>query len=128
MQLGSFSISLAVKDLGASQAFYQRLGFVVTGGHAADRWLVLRNGDTVVGLFQDMFEGNLMTFNPGWNQQAQPLPSFTDVRELQAQLEAAGIVPTLRADTGGTGPAHLMLTDPDGNVILIDQHVDAPAG
>lgn len=128
MHLGSFSISLAVKDLATSRAFYEQLGFSVTGGDAAQNWLVLRSGDTVVGLFQGMFEGNLMTFNPGWNQQAQPLPHFTDVRAIQSHLEAAGVELSVRAAPDGAGPAHLMLTDPDGNVILIDQHVSAPAG
>lgn len=127
MHLGSFSISLAVKNLAKSREFYEQLGFTVTGGDAAHNWLVLRSGDTVVGLFHGMFEGNLMTFNPGWNQQAQPLPSFTDVRAIQSRLDAAGVELSVRAEPAGTGPAHLMLTDPDGNVILIDQHVGAPA-
>ncbi|WP_223482771.1 VOC family protein [Stenotrophomonas sp. OVS01A] len=128
MQLGAFSVSLAVKDLATSRAFYEALGFSVTGGDAAQNWLVLRNNGIVVGLFQGMFEGNLLTFNPGWDQHKQELASFQDVREVQAELDAKGIALTARADPDGEGPAHLQLTDPDGNVILIDQHVARPTG
>lgn len=127
MQLGAFSVSLAVKDLATSRAFYEALGFSVTGGDAAQNWLVLRNNGIVVGLFQGMFEGNLLTFNPGWDQHKQELASFQDVREVQAELDAKGIALTARADPDGAGPAHLQLADPDGNVILIDQHVPRPA-
>lgn len=128
MQLGAFSVSLAVKDLATSRAFYEALGFSVTGGDAAQNWLVLRNNGIVVGLFQGMFEGNLLTFNPGWDQHKQELASFQDVREVQAELDAKGIALTARADPDGAGPAYLQLTDPDGNVILIDQHVARPTG
>ncbi|TPD97662.1 VOC family protein [Stenotrophomonas maltophilia] len=128
MQLGAFSVSLAVKDLATSRAFYEALGFSVTGGDAAQNWLVLRNNGIVVGLFQGMFEGNLLTFNPGWDQHRQELGSFQDVREVQAELDAKGIALTARADPDGEGPAYLQLTDPDGNVILIDQHVARPTG
>ncbi|MGE0144256.1 MAG: VOC family protein [Planctomycetota bacterium] len=123
MQLGSFSISLAVKDLGASRAFYEKLGFDVTNGDPAQNWIVLRNGSIVIGLFQGLFEKNMLTFNPGWNQRAQPITPFTDVRELQRRLTAAGVEFTARADESSTGPAYFMLIDPDGNPILVDQHV-----
>ncbi|SMR75818.1 MULTISPECIES: VOC family protein [Stenotrophomonas] len=126
MQLGAFSISLAVKDLATSRAFYEALGFSVTGGDAAQNWLVLRNNGIVVGLFQGMFEGNLLTFNPGWDQHKQELSSFQDVREIQAELDAKGIELALRTDPDGQGTGYLQLADPDGNVILIDQHVARP--
>ncbi|NSW52518.1 MAG: VOC family protein [Anaerolineae bacterium] len=122
MQLGAFSVSLAVKDLAVSQAFYQKLGFHPFGGDAAQGWLMLRNGETVIGLFQGMFEGNLLTFNPGWDQDAQPLAEFTDIRELQRELKAQGVALLSEADENGSGPASCMLLDPDGNTILIDQH------
>lgn len=123
MQLGAFSISLAVKDLAASRTFYEKLGFAVIGGVAEQNWLILRNPDQVViGLFQGMFERNMLTFNPGWNQLCENLPSFTDVREIQARLEAQGLVLDTRADSSSTGPASVVLTDPDGNPVLIDQH------
>lgn len=122
MQLGAFSLSLAVKDLAASQAFYAKLGFEPAGGNAEQNWLILRNGDTVLGLFQGMFQGNLLTFNPGWDQQAQELPEFTDVRALQAQLAEEGITPVQSADPATQGPASMILVDPDGNQILVDQH------
>lgn len=123
MQLGTFSISLAVKDIGASRAFYEKLGFAVVGGDAAQGWLILRNADAVtIGLFQGMFDRNLLTFNPGWDREARDLASFTDVRVLQQQLEAQGLSLSTRADPAGSGPASLMLTDPDGNPVLIDQH------
>lgn len=128
MQLGAFSVSLAVKDLTTSRAFYEALGFSVTGGDAAQNWLVLRNNGIVVGLFQGMFEGNLLTFNPGWDQHKQELASFQDVREIQAELEAKGIELALRTDPDGQGTGYLQLADPDGNVILIDQHVARPTG
>ncbi|MBM9915883.1 MULTISPECIES: VOC family protein [Stenotrophomonas] len=126
MQLGAFSVSLAVKDLATSRAFYEALGFSVTGGDAAQNWLVLRNNGIVVGLFQGMFEGNLLTFNPGWDQHKQELASFQDVREIQAELDAKGIELALRTDPDGQGTGYLQLADPDGNVILIDQHVARP--
>ncbi|MBK8048756.1 MAG: VOC family protein, partial [Anaerolineales bacterium] len=121
MELGAFSISLAVKDLAASRAFYEKLGFQDFGGSAADNWLILKNGSTVIGLFQGMFEGNILTFNPGWDDNAQPLASFTDVRELQRQLKAQDVQLTAEADETTTGPAYFTLTDPDGNQILVDQ-------
>lgn len=123
MDLGAFSISLAVKDLTVSREFYEKLGFAVTGGDAEQGWLVLRNRSHTIGLFQGMFEKNLLTFNPGWNQDASNRDEFTDVRELQKQLEAAGVELTTRADESTTGPAHFTVIDPDGNPILVDQHV-----
>lgn len=123
MQLGNFSVSLAVKDIAASQAFYEKLGFRVFLGDAAQHWLILKNGDHVLGLFQSMFEKNLLTFNPGWDSNAQPLQHFTDVRELQRRLREQGVALITEADENGQGPASFMLMDPDGNPILIDQHV-----
>ncbi|MCB0006967.1 MAG: VOC family protein [Anaerolineales bacterium] len=123
MQLGAFSVSLSVKDLATSQAFYEKLGFTVFGGNPEYGYLMLHNGDHVLGLFQGMFEGNILTFNPGWDQAGQPLPAYTDVRELQAQLKAAGLALDSEADENSTGPASFVLKDPDGNVILVDQHV-----
>jgi catechol 2,3-dioxygenase-like lactoylglutathione lyase family enzyme len=123
MELGAFSISLAVKDLEASRQFYEKLGFTVSGGDAQQNWLILMNGGTVIGLFQGMFEKNMLTFNPGWDQNAQRLGQFTDVRELQRQLKASGVALASEADESTTGPACLMLVDPDGNPILIDQHI-----
>ncbi|HDS0951421.1 TPA: VOC family protein [Stenotrophomonas maltophilia] len=128
MQLGAFSVSLSVKDLATSRAFYEALGFSVTGGDAAQNWLVLRNGGIVVGLFQGMFEGNLLTFNPGWDQHRQVLGDFQDVRELQSELDARGVELAVRTDPDGQGTGYLQLADPDGNVILIDQHVERPKG
>jgi len=121
MQLGAFSVSLAVKDLAASRAFYEKLGFSAFAGDG-ENWQMLRNGDHVIGLFQGMFEKNILTFNPGWNQNAENLDSFTDVRELQQMLKADGIELDQEADESTSGPASLVLTDPDGNPILIDQH------
>ena len=123
MNLGAFSISLAVKDLAKSKAFYQKLGFEVFGGVEHDNWMILKNGDHIIGLFQDMFDKNIMTFNPGWDQNAQPLAEFDDVREIQKHLTAEGVTLDSQADSSTTGPASVMLKDPDGNVILIDQHV-----
>lgn len=125
-ELGAFSVSLAVKDIAASRAFYEALGFTELAGAQEQGWLVLRNGTSVIGLFQGMFERNSLTFNPGWSQAAQPLERFTDVRELQERFEAAGLELTLRADESSDGPAHCMLIDPDGNPVLIDQHVPKP--
>ena len=122
MKLGAFSVSLAVKDITASAAFYRKLGFSDLGGDIAQNWLILQNGDTTIGLFQGMFEGNILTFNPGWNAQAQPLDDFTDIRDIQKDLKAAGITLTSEADEATTGPASFTLTDPDGNAILFDQH------
>lgn len=123
MQLGAFSISLAVKDIEASRAFYEKLGFKSFGGDVAQNWLILKNGDHIIGLFQGMFEKNILTFNPGWDQEANKLDSFTDVRELQRQLKAQGIAFDTEADETTTGPAHFILIDPDGNPVLVDQHV-----
>jgi lactoylglutathione lyase len=123
MQLGNFSISLAVKDIAASRAFYEKLGFTVFGGDQAQNWLILKNGDHVIGLFQGMFDRNTLTFNPGWDSNAQPLESFTDVRELQRRLKEQGVALAAEADESTTGPAYIMAIDPDGNPILIDQHV-----
>jgi predicted lactoylglutathione lyase len=123
MELGAFSISLAVKDIRASKAFYEKLGFKDFGGDITQNWLIMKNGDHVIGLFQGMFERNLLTFNPGWDQDAQKVDSFTDVRELQRHLKAQGVELVTEADESTTGPASLMVVDPDGNPILIDQHV-----
>lgn len=123
MELGTFSISLAVKDLQASKAFYEKLGFTVFAGEASQNWLILKNGDHAIGLFQGMFEKNIMTFNPGWDGNATKLDTFTDVRELQRQLKAQGVELMTEADETTTGPASLVAIDPDGNPILLDQHV-----
>ena len=122
MDLGAFSISLAVKDLATSLAFYEKLGFTIMAGDASQSYLILKNGTHVIGLFQGMFEDNIMTFNPGWDQSAQNTDTFTDVREIQRQLKNAGIDLALEADEATEGPASVMLKDPDGNTILIDQH------
>jgi len=126
MKLGSFSVSLAVKDIAASRAFYETLGFRQVLGDQAQNWLILRNGETTIGLFQGMFERNKLTFNPGWTSQAEPLQEFEDVRTLQQRLKASGAPLIAEADESTTGPASLMLIDPDGNPVLIDQHVDSP--
>ena len=122
MNLGTFSISLAVKDLAASKGFYEKLGFEAFGGDVEQNWLILKNGDHVIGLFQGMFERNLLTFNPGWDQSGSELDSFTDVREIQRGLKEQGIALSSEADESTSGPASIMLSDPDGNQILIDQH------
>ena len=123
MKLGAFSVSLNVKDIATSRAFYEKLGFVQIFGEQAQNWLILQNEDTTIGLFQGMFEGNLLTFNPGWNARVETLPEFEDIREIQRKFKADGIELTSEADESTTGPASLTLTDPDGNQILIDQHV-----
>jgi predicted enzyme related to lactoylglutathione lyase len=123
MELGAFSVSLAVKDIEASKLFYEKLGFTVFAGDQSQNWLIMKNGDHAIGLFQGMFEKNILTFNPGWSQDAQPLGAFTDVRELQRRLKASGVSMTTEADESSTGPANFMLVDPDGNTILVDQHV-----
>ncbi len=122
MELGVFSISLAVKDIEASKAFYEKFGFKVFAGNQAQNWLILKNGECVVGLFQGMFEKNILTFNPGWDSNAQNLPSFTDIRELQRQLKAQGVLLQEEADESTTGPASFIAVDPDGNPIMVDQH------
>lgn len=122
MNVGAFSISLAVKDIVKSRDFYQKLGFTALGGDASENWLILKNGNHVIGLFQGMFERNMLTFNPGWDNNAHPLDSFTDVRELQRQLRAQGVQFVSEADESTTGPASFITADPDGNPILFDQH------
>ena len=122
MELGAFSISLAVKDIGASREFYEKLGFTVFGGEQAQRWLIMKNGSTLIGLFQGMFEKNLLTFNPGWDSDAKPLASFTDVREIQRRLRSQGVAIEQNVDESSSGPGHIVVTDPDGNSILLDQH------
>jgi catechol 2,3-dioxygenase-like lactoylglutathione lyase family enzyme len=123
MELGAFSISLAVKDLEASRAFYEKFGFKFFAGNASQNWLIMKNGDHVIGLFQGMFEKNILTFNPGWDSNAQKLATFTDIRELQRQLKAQGVQFQQEADESATGPASFVVMDPDGNQILVDQHV-----
>jgi lactoylglutathione lyase len=123
MELGAFSVSLAVRDIEASRSFYEKFGFKIFGGDATQNWLILKNGDHVIGLFQGMFEKNILTFNPGWDSDAQQLAAFTDVRELQRQLKAQGVSLVQEADESTTGPASFVAIDPDGNPILVDQHV-----
>ena len=123
MQIGNFSVSLAVKDIAVSQAFYEKLGFKFFAGDASQNWLILKNGDHAIGLFQGMFEKNMMTFNPGWDSNANRLEEFTDVRELQRQLKAQGVQLETEADETTKGPAFFMVHDPDGNPVLFDQHV-----
>jgi predicted enzyme related to lactoylglutathione lyase len=127
MQLGNFSVSLTVKDIEASKAFYEKLDFVQVGGVLEQNWVILQNGTTTVGLFQGMFENNLMTFNPGWNKDKETLKEFDDVRELQRTFKDRGITMVTEADESTKGPASFVITDPDGNTILFDQHVDSPA-
>ena len=123
MELGAFSVSLAVKDLATSRSFYETLGFAAFHGDASQGWLILRNGGCVIGLFQGMFERNILTFNPGWDSDAQPLETFTDVREIQRRLKEAGARFEQEADESTTGPASFLVVDPDGNQVLFDQHV-----
>ena len=122
MDLGNFSVSLAVKDLAASRDFYEKLGFVQVGGDFDQKWLVLQNADDKIGLFEGMFDRNMLTFNPGWDSNANELAEFTDVRVLQSRLREQGVSFTVEADESTAGPAYLMLVDPDGNPILVDQH------
>jgi len=122
MELGNFSISLAVKDLEASRQFYEKFGFTATMGDGK-KWQIMKNGDHIIGLFQGMFDRNILTFNPGWDSNAQKLPSFTDVRELQRKLKAQGVTFMNEADESTTGPANFIAVDPDGNPVLVDQHV-----
>lgn len=122
MELGAFSISLAVQDIAASRAFYEKLGFSVFGGDQAQNWLILKNGTTLVGLFQGMFDKNILTFNPGWDSDAKELPAFIDVREIQRRLQQQGVELITEADDSTQGPASITLLDPDGNPVLIDQH------
>ena len=122
MKLGAFSVSLAVKDIHKSKEFYEKLGFTVFGGEIEANWLIMKNGDHLVGLFQGMFEENILTFNPGWDQDANPLESFTDVREIQKHLKDQVISFEYEADEDTTGPARFIVKDPDGNPIMVDQH------
>ncbi len=122
MQLGAFSISLTVKDIEASKRFYEKLGFLEFGGNIAQKWLILKNGDHLIGLFEGMFERNMLTFNPGWNSNAETVDPFTDVRELQRALTSQGVQLLSEADEGTSGPASFVIADPDGNPILVDQH------
>ncbi len=126
LRLGKFSVSLTVKDIAASRAFYEKLGFKVSGGDQAQQWLVLQNETTTIGLFQGMFEKNMLTFNPGWDRSNKTLHDFDDVREIQRMLVSKGLTLATEADESSTGAASLTLLDPDGNPILIDQHVPAP--
>jgi catechol 2,3-dioxygenase-like lactoylglutathione lyase family enzyme len=126
MQLGNFSVSLAVKDIGASRAFYEKLGFRVFGGDQAQNWLILQNETSTIGLFQGMFDKNILTFNPGWDRNGGTLPAFDDVRVIQQTLKSRGLAIATEADEATSGPASMMVIDPDGNQILIDQHVPSP--
>ena len=123
MELGAFSVSLAVRDVAVSRDFYQKLGFRPVGGDLAQGWLILKNGPHVIGIFQGMLERNTLTFNPGWDSDAQPLGAFTDVRAIQATLKARGLTLASEADENSAGPASFVVVDPDGNPILVDQHV-----
>jgi lactoylglutathione lyase len=123
MELGAFSVSLTVKDIQASKDFYEKLGFEFFGGDISQNWLIMKNGSSVIGLFQGMFDKNMLTFNPGWDSNAQELASFTDIREIQHQLKEQGVEFASEADESTTGPASFMILDPDGNPILVDQHV-----
>ena len=126
MRLGNFSVSLAVQDLPRSRAFYEKLGFRAIGGDAASNWLILQNETCTIGLFQGMFEKNTLTFNPGWDRACTTLLDFDDVRDIQKKLKDQGLTLVMHADESSTGPAHLCVMDPDGNPILIDQHVPRP--
>ncbi len=122
MKLGAFSVSISVKDLKVSKAFYENLGFEVLGGELSKNYLIMKNENSLIGLFQGMFEGNILTFNPGWDENGENIESFDDIRAIQKSLSANGISSSPEIDTNSTGPASLTLTDPDGNMILIDQH------
>ena len=122
MKLGAFSVSLSVKDINKSKSFYENLGFQVLGGDITQNWLIMKNESCIIGLFQGMFEKNILTFNPGWNENAENLDSFTDIRDLQKQLKAKGIKMLTEADETSEGPASFTIEDPDGNPILVDQH------
>ncbi|MCX4721363.1 VOC family protein [Streptomyces virginiae] len=123
MDLGAFSVSLTVRDLDASRAFYEKLGFAAFGGNPEQGWLILKNGDVVIGLFVGMFEKNMLTFNPGWDSSASALDSFTDIRETQRRLKARGVEFLTEVDESGSGPGSFLVVDPDGNPVLFDQHV-----
>lgn len=124
MQLGAFSVSLAVKDIAASKAFYEKLGFQSVMGGEKQRFMIMRNGTTTIGLFQGMFDKNILTFNPGWDSDRNTPSDFVDIRDLQRTLQSRGITLTTTADVNTTGPASFTLSDPDGNMILFDQHVN----
>ena len=126
MSLGNFSVSLAVKDLKASREFYETLGFAVFHDQSAHNWMILKSPTATIGLFQGMFEGNILTFNPGWDADGQPVTPFEDVRSIQKRLKSAGVEIAQEADGTSTGPASFMVTDPDGNMVMIDQHVEKP--
>lgn len=126
MDLGNFSISLSVKDIRASKAFYEKLDFKVVAGKLEQNWIVLQNGNARIGLFQGMFDKNIMTFNPGWSKDKETLKDFQDVREIQRTLKTRGIAMTTAADEATTGPAHFLIADPDGNTLMFDQHVPSP--
>ncbi len=123
MQLGAFSVSLSVKNLLVSKEFYEKLGFVVFAGDMEKNYLIMKNGSTLIGLFQGMFDKNILTFNPGWDQEAETLESFSDIRAIQQELKKRGIDLATEADESGSGPASFSIIDPDGNPILIDQHI-----
>lgn len=123
MKLGAFSVSLAVKDIHASKAFYENIGFTTFHGDINHNWLIMKNEQVVIGLFQGMFDTNILTFNPGWSQDAQPLESFTDIRDIQKELKGKNVAFSSETDENTTGPANFVITDPDGNTILFDQHV-----
>lgn len=123
MELGAFSVSLAVKNIEVSKLFYEKLGFTIFAGDHSQNWLIMKNGNHAIGLFQGMFDKNILTFNPGWNSDAQPLSEFTDVRELQQQLKNSGVKMLTEIEENTAGPASFMIVDPDGNTILVDQHV-----
>jgi catechol 2,3-dioxygenase-like lactoylglutathione lyase family enzyme len=123
MTLGAFSVSLSVRDIKASKQFYENLGFSVFGGDISQNYLIMKNGNALIGLFQGMFEKNILTFNPGWDENAQELADFQDVRQIQQHLKSRGIKIDKEADEAGSGPAHFVVTDPDGNAVLVDQHI-----
>ena len=123
MELGAFSFSLAVEDIAASRGFYEKLGFSLIMGEQAQNWLIMKNGDHVIGLFHGMFDKNILTFNPGWNADSEQLPAFTDIRKIQQSLKSDGVEVGTEIDPQSSGPANFSITDPDGNVILFDQHV-----
>lgn len=123
MKLGAFSVSLSVKDINVSKLFYENLGFSIFAGDLEKNYLIMKNGNALIGLFQGMFENNILTFNPGWDEKANTLESFNDVREIQQQLKNKGVILATEADETTSGPANIIVLDPDGNTILIDQHV-----
>jgi len=122
MSIGAFSISLTIKDINVSKEFYEKLGFKVFGGDIEQKWLIMQNGDCTIGLFEGMFEDNIMTFNPGWNNNAEEVNPFTDIREIEKQLKEKGIKFDQETDKSESGPASFIISDPDGNKILVDQH------